>query len=143
MGFQTNNATGVASPAAVESALWNLTINSNGVFIELYEERLWEIFQLRGAGATALILDPGRTSLPFGNPAPFSKNLDTWVNELHDRRKQLVIAANPNLADPFPTIYEHTFSQPLNWAQTYYYINPSKCASSASASRVGSITVTP
>lgn len=155
MGFQTNNAKEVAAPADVESALWNLTINSNGVFIELYEERLWEIFQIRGTGATAPVLDPGRTSLPVGNPtpnpAPFSKNLYTWANELHDRRKQLINAANPNVADPFPTIYEHTFSQPLNWGQTYYYINPSKCVISVdpndpnkpNPSRVGSISVTP
>lgn len=142
MGFQTNNAKEVALPKDVESSLWDLTINSNGVFIELYEERLWEIFQTLGTGATASVLDPTRTSLPAGNPAPFSKNLFTWANELHDRRKQLVNAANPNLADPFPTIYEHTFSQPLNWGETYYYINPSKCLSGR-ASSVGSISVTP
>lgn len=140
MGFQTNNAKEVALPKDVESSLWDLTINSNGVFIELYEERLWEIFQTLGAGATAPVLDPGRTSL-VGNPAPFSKNLYAWANELHDRRKQLV-TTNPNQADPFPTIYEHTFSQPLNWGQTYYYINPSKCLSGR-ASSVGSISVTP
>ena len=33
MGFQTNNEKEVAAPADVESALWNLTINSNDVFI--------------------------------------------------------------------------------------------------------------
>ncbi len=43
MGFQTRNPNELDPTAAtqspgVESALWNLTINSNGVFIELYEQ---------------------------------------------------------------------------------------------------------
>jgi len=146
MGFQTTNGEmGVDSPAAVESALWNLTMNSNGVFVELYEQRLWEISQRFGTGRLAHVLDDRR----FGwtsNPAPYSKNLFAWGEELHDRRRELVVNdPDPNRADPFPTVYEHTFSPFIN-AQTfgtYFYINPSKCSTAPPLRRVGSITIAP
>ncbi len=147
MGFQTRNPSeldplaSVQSPG-VESALWNLTINSNGVFIELYEQPLWEIYHSLGTGAAAAMLDPSRTGLA-GNPAPDSKNLFTWSEELHDRRKTLVDPTNPHLHDPFPAFYTHTFSKMIAAPETYYYINPSKCSLTTDPNRVGQITVTP
>jgi hypothetical protein len=148
MGFQTRNPSeldslpGAQSPG-VESALWNLTINSNGVFIELYEQPLWEISHSLGTGAAAAVLDPSRTGLQAGNPAPFSKNLSTWSEELHDRRKTLVDPTNPHLHDPFPSFYTHTFSKVIAKPETYYYINPSKCSMTMDPNRVGQITVAP
>lgn len=143
MGFQTDNPEGITSSADVESALWNLTINSNGVFIELYEQRLWEIYHSLGTGAAAVVLDPTRTGLPAGHPARFSKNLLTWSEELHDRRKTLVDPTNPHLGDPFPAFYTHTFSKAIAAPETYYYINPSKCLMTIDPNRVGQITVAP
>jgi hypothetical protein len=148
MGFQTHNPSeldllpGDQSPG-VESALWNLTINSNGVFIELYEEPLWEIYHSLGTGAAAAVLDPTRTGLPAGHPARFSKNLLTWSEELHDRRKTLVDPTNPHLGDPFPAFYTHTFSKAIAAPETYYYINPSKCSLTSDPNRMGQITVAP
>ncbi len=88
------------------------------------------------------MLDPNRTGLA-GNPAPFSKNLFTWSEELHDRRKTLVDQTNPHLHDPFPAFYTHTFSKVIAAPETYYYINPSKCSLTTDPNRVGQITVTP
>ncbi|MDF0672738.1 MAG: hypothetical protein P0120_00140 [Nitrospira sp.] len=121
MGFQTHNPSELGS--GVESALWNLTINSNGVFIELYEQPLWEIYHSRGTGPTAAVLDPCRMTRK-AKPAPFSKNLFTWSEELHDRRKIVVDPTNPHLGDPFPAFYTHTFSKAITLPETYYYINP-------------------
>ena len=142
MGFQTQNPDKLEGIPGVESALWNLTINSNGVFIELYEEPLWEILQTCGTGSTAAVLDAHRLTL-VSNPAPYSKNLFTWTEELHARRKALVDPANPNTQNPFPTFYTHTFSKVLTAPETYYYINPAKCGSTSDPARVGQITVNP
>ncbi|HSS19101.1 MAG TPA: hypothetical protein VLL54_03445 [Pyrinomonadaceae bacterium] len=154
-GFQTtNDHTGIGSvgnPAQVESALWNLTINSNAVFLELYEDRLWEIFVSHGSGETARPLSVegfsplnvvnSRSHLPT---APFSKTLLDWVKELHDRRRELSkLVAPRKLMDPFPNVYEYTFSNPTNVEQTYYYINPTTCANTNLAERVGKIVVRP
>jgi hypothetical protein len=142
MGFQTHNPSELDGLPGVESALWNLTINSNGIFIELYEQPLWEIFHTRGTGAAAAVIDPSRTGLA-GNPAPFSKNLFTWSEELHERRKILVDTTNPHLRDPFPAFYTHTFSKVIAAPETYYYINPSRCLLTTDPNRVGQITVAP
>jgi hypothetical protein len=142
MGFQTQNLESIDTPAGVESALWNLTINSNGVFLEVYEQLVWEIGHSFGSGATAAVLDPNRLAL-VGNPAPFSKNLFTWGEELHERRRALVDTTNPHLADPFPPLHAHFFSSPLAAPETYYYVNPARCALTSSPDRVGSITVMP
>jgi plastocyanin len=141
-GFQTQNPAGVGSPADVESALWNLTINSNGVFLELYEQLVWQIGHTLGTGPTAAVLDPNRTTF-VGNPAPYSKNLHTWTQELHARRQALVDRTNPHLRDPFPGFYQHTFTRQVAVPETYYYINPSKCALTTDPARVGQITVNP
>jgi hypothetical protein len=142
MGFQTANPARVDSSDAIESTLWNLTINSNGVFIELYEQLVWEIYHTQGAGPTAAVLDSNRPTL-VGNPAPYSKNLHTWVEELHERREALVDDDNPHTYDPFPPFHIHTFSKAINAPETYYYINPSKCALTADPDRVGQINVMP
>jgi hypothetical protein len=144
MGFQTQNPSpgGVTSPADVESALWNLTINSNGVFIELYEQRVWEISHTLRTGPDAAVLDANRIELN-ANPAPYSKNLFTWSEELHERRKQLVDQTNPHLGDPFPASHQHTFSKVIVAPETYYYINPVKCWLTTDPNRVGQITVSP
>lgn len=141
-GFQTTNVLGgVNSPEKVESALWNLTLNSNAVFIELYEERLWQIFKLLRSGSLAGVLDPTRASLN-GNPAPYSKNLYTWGEELHSRRRQWIVN-NPqrNLPDPFPEIYDFTFSPRTLAPRTYYYINPSQCLRLPLQRRTATITI--
>ncbi|MDQ1589866.1 MAG: hypothetical protein QOG71_493 [Pyrinomonadaceae bacterium] len=138
-GFQTNNTEGVGSEVDLASALWNLTLNSNGVFLEIYEERLWEIQHSLGTGQSAKALDEKRTNLG----SPYSRNLFDWSEELHEKRRKLIVPANPHLQDPFPDSYTHTFSKVIAAPETYYFINPSKCSKSLDMRRVGKITVTP
>ena len=79
MGFQTVNPNGgVDSPADLESALWNLTINSNGVFLEVYEQILWDVYHSRGSGATAAV--PGRLSVKAASkPGPLLQEFECLV----------------------------------------------------------------
>jgi hypothetical protein len=88
------------------------------------------------------MLDPSRTGL-VNNPAPYSKNLFTWAEELHARRKALVDPTNPHLHDPFPTFYQHVFSKAIAAPETYYYINPARCSMTTDPNRVGQITISP
>jgi hypothetical protein len=134
MGFQTQNTSVITTPANLDSALWNLTINSNGVFLEIYEPIAWQIYHTLGAGASAPPLDAS---------ARYTKNLSTWTAELHERRRALVDSTNPHLADPFPAVYQHTFSKRITAPETYYYINPARCAMTTEPARVGRITVSP
>ncbi|MBM4246125.1 MAG: hypothetical protein FJ148_20395 [Deltaproteobacteria bacterium] len=148
MGFQTNNAKEVANPADVESALWNLTLNSNAVFVELYEQRVWDIRHRMGTGSSGEVLDPSRTG--NGGPAPYTKTLNAWTKELHRRRKLLATDAAgdavPYLEKPFPSKHEHHFlgSVPAGSNEVYYYyVNPWKCSSTSDPARVGRIRFTP
>lgn len=144
-GWQTNNAQGVANPDEVSSALFNATTNSDGVFVELYEERLWEIMRLRGTGPSALAVtdDPNATYFAYG------KNMHQWSEEMHVRRKRLAdndSSNNPYLNDPFPSIHAHTFARDLapGETQSYWFISPYKCENGGSDSldRIGRIEVT-
>ncbi|HKP36441.1 MAG TPA: hypothetical protein VJT71_06255 [Pyrinomonadaceae bacterium] len=162
-GFQTNNdkktaddqsdeghTKGINDEKDVESALWNMTVYSNGVFIEIYEQRLWEILKLKGSGPSGNKLDPSR-SRKTGNPAPFSKSLHEWMLELHDRRHELGRRLNnPYAVDPFPNQYEFTFAKSITARESYYYINPGKCSTApretrleGTTGRLGKITVAP
>ncbi len=132
MGFQTKNTSVITTPAQLDSALWNLTINSNGVFLEIYEPIVWQIYHTLGTGTDATALDAS---------SPYSKNLSMWTQELHERRKAWVDPTNPHLGDPFPTVYQHTFSKAITETESYYYINPAKCSMTTDPERVGRITV--
>jgi hypothetical protein len=134
MGFQTQNTSVITTPALLDSALWNLTINSNGVFLEIYEPIAWQIYHTLGTGASAPPLDAS---------ARYPKNLSIWTQELHERRKALVEPANPHLSDPFPVVYQHTFAKAITETESYYYINPARCSMTAEPARVGQITVSP
>ena len=112
-GFQTSNEQKVANPVDVDSTLQNALINSQGVFVELYEERYWEAVRQPNG-----IIDPqgsGRT-------------MAQWADQFHNRRRTLF----PSLAEPFPTTYRHTFTRTLDPSagnQIFYYVHGSKCAS--------------
>jgi hypothetical protein len=117
-GFQTSNEAKVANPADVDSALQNALLNSQGVFVELYEERYWEaVHQPNG------IIDPlgsGRT-------------MAQWVTQFQTRRRTLF----PTLPDPFPTVYRYTFTRTQSTGnQTLYYVHGAKCSSSIAPAAV-------
>jgi hypothetical protein len=146
-GFQTSNK--VRDIPHVESALFNLTYNTNAVFIELYEDAIWRIAISKGTGPDAAPLDdpdpdlalrdgPGNVCDQFGaDPSAdlcYSKNLSQWAEELHMRRW---IAASvwgnyqgiayPALADPYADSYRVKFRNNTGSAKLFSYINPSRC----------------
>jgi hypothetical protein len=109
-GWQTTNVDKVSTPADVDSALQNALVNSQGVYVELYEERTWEAVHQPGG-----IVDPqgsGRT-------------MAQWATQFHNRRRSLF----PLIADPFPLTYRHTFTRTPTPAgsQTFYYVHGAKC----------------
>ncbi len=142
-GFQTTNK--VRSIAHVESTLFNLVYNSNAVFIELYEDAIWQIGRTRGTGPGAVALDdpgaPVRLATVYAaytacDPAVscYSKNLSQWAEELHLRRAKAASlwatyrgTTYPGLQHPFPTTYRQTFTNTTGVLQQYPYINPSRC----------------
>lgn len=122
-GFQTNNANGVASPEALGSALENIWRNSDGVYAEVYEQRLWEaMHESQG------VLDAGS-----------GKTVADWDRELEERRR----TAFPTLPDPAPATHRRTFhrSESGPAVQRLHYVHASKC--SAAKAAVGTIEVLP
>jgi len=108
-GFQTSNDSQVATAADTDSAFQNALINSQAVFIEIYEERFWEaVHQPNG------IIDPlgsGRT-------------MTQWGTEFKNRRRALF----PTIPDPFSTSYRHTFTRTQTTGYlTFYYVHGAKC----------------
>jgi len=103
-GFQTVND--LAGSANTDSALQNALQNSQGIYVELYEDDFWEaVHQPNG------VLDP------FGSGLTMSQ----WATEFQNRRLSLF----PTLPNPFPTTYSHTFT--TTFTQTLRYIHGSKC----------------
>jgi len=123
-GWQTTNAEKVATPADVDSALDNALANSQGVYVELYEERFWEAVHQPGG-----IIDASGTA----------RTMAQWAAVFHDRRRTLF----PSLGDPFPATYRHTFTRTLagNGNQTFYYVHGARCGVAAAAP--GAVVVLP
>lgn len=141
-GFQTTN--NVRNLEMVESALMNLVYNTNGVFVELYEDVFWRARVQKGVGSGAAPLSSTATrglgglceyTDAAGNPDSrfcYSKNLSQWSEELHLRRLIATNAVNlgvyPSFADPHPTSHSFTFVNPNPGVPIdYYLINPARC----------------
>ncbi len=117
-GLQTNNASGVRTPAEVESAFENARINSDASFVEIYEERFWDVTHTNGG------------ALPGG------RTIAEWADRFHERRRSMF----KKLPDPFPTTYRFTFKLRAPAAgETLYYFDPSTCR--PSSPRVGTIAI--
>jgi hypothetical protein len=125
-GFQTNNAKGVATPVELESTLQNAWDNSDGIFVEIYEQLFWK------AEVAGPVLDPnasGRTTAD-------------WANLFHERRRR---DWGAKLGDPFPLTHRHAFKRTINSRtanQLFYYVNPSKCGAGNTAN-FGAIVILP
>lgn len=104
-GWQTSNEEKVANPADVDSSLQNAFANSQGVFVELYEERFFEA-----------VREPNGVIAPAGS----GRTMSQWATEFQNRRRTLF----PTLGDPFPSVYRHTFT---GSNETIYYVHGSKC----------------
>ncbi|HEY4641539.1 MAG TPA: hypothetical protein VII75_09365, partial [Thermoanaerobaculia bacterium] len=111
-GFQTTNDEKVSTPSDVDSALNNGLVNSQGVYIELYEERYWEAVRQPNG-----VIDPAGTG----------RTMAQWVTEFQNRRKTLF----PALSDPFPTTYTRTFTS--STPKTLYYVHGAKCGIGSAA----------
>lgn len=110
-GWQTNNSEKVGNPAETDSAMQNATSNSQGIYVELYEDRFWEAVRQPNG-----IVSPGGSG----------KTLRQWGDDLHGRRRALF----PTLPDPFPATHRHTFTRALpdqGGNQTFHYVHGSKC----------------
>jgi hypothetical protein len=114
-GWQTNNAEKVSNPADVDSALLNALSNSQGIYVELYEERFWEAVRQPGG-----IIDPSGSG----------RTMSQWGDQFHNRRRTLFAG----IPDPFPTTYRHTFTRTLPDSagyQTLYYVHGAKCGAAS------------
>ncbi|HXG57646.1 MAG TPA: hypothetical protein VNL91_01325 [Thermoanaerobaculia bacterium] len=105
-GWQTSNESEVGDPAAVDSTLLNALANSQGIFVELYEERFWES-----------VRQPSGVISPA--PAGSGRTMAQWSAEFHNRRRTLF----PSLGDPRPTVHRFTFTT----TGTFHYIHGSRC----------------
>jgi hypothetical protein len=121
-GMQTNNETnGIDDPESLESTLVNAVLNTNSIYVEAYEKRLWELLRVTGGGDVDI--DPTRT------PPLTSKTPNEWAAEFQERREFFDSTEGP----AFPTTYNVQFTEP----GTYYYYNPRRCG----AGKHGKITV--
>jgi len=119
-GWQTVNAEKLSSASDTDSALQNALVNSQGVYVEFYEERFWEaVHQPNG------VIDP----LGSGRTMP------QWATQFHNRRRSLF----PAITEPFPTTYRHTFTRTLaqpTGNQILYYVHGSKCVGNAAPAAI-------
>jgi len=124
LGYQTQNQ--LTGPDDLSSALWNATLNSNAVFVEVYEKVLWIAEQHRLAGNAVL----STTSAGFADVPERQKSLAEWTSELHKRRRTIadfaVHANNRHMKDPFPDRYAFTFKKNLapGDLESHFFINP-------------------
>jgi hypothetical protein len=108
-GWQTTND--LASAAEVDSALQNALVNSQGVFVELYEENFW-----------AAVHQPNGVVDPAGS----GRTMTQWATEFRNRRLSLF----PTIANPFPLTHRHTFVRTqASGDQVFHYVHGAKCSS--------------
>ena len=110
-GWQSQNARTVNSPETMESTLRNAWDNSDGIYLEFYEERIWE------AETAGPVLDPKGTG----------RTLRQWDSLLHQRVKSFW---GTKVEDPFPLKHRQVFKRTTankNEAQVFYYVNPQSC----------------
>lgn len=110
-GWQVQNAKSVFDPVTVESCLRNAWDNSDGIYVELYEERIWE------AETAGPVLDPKATGL----------TLKQWDDRFYQRVKSFW---SSKVKDPFPLTHRHVFTRTTtnkNESQVFYYTNPKSC----------------
>jgi hypothetical protein len=126
-GFQTGNASeDVVDAATLDSAFTNIMDNSDGVFLEAYEQRHWET----------------RIHESHGDSQPSHNRLIDWAGLLDQRRSTDAVTFT-TLADPNTRTFRHYFGFLPVGAQpkTIYYYNPTRCG--VGAPRTGKIILSP
>jgi hypothetical protein len=126
-GFQTTNAQGGVNDAAtLDSAFTNMMDNSDGMFLEAYEQRHWET----------------RIYESQGYRQPSLNTLADW-SALLDGRRSTDSVAFTGVADPNVKTFRHMFGLLIAGtpAKTIYYYNPTRCG--LGAPRTGTIILSP
>ncbi|MFN7920116.1 MAG: hypothetical protein U0Q16_08470 [Bryobacteraceae bacterium] len=111
-GFQTNNRVKVNTPEELDLTILNAWDNSDGVFVEVYEELFW------------LSQNSQRGVLPRSG-----KTFAAWANDFHKRRVDPAFPWAASALDPFPSTHSFRFSRssPGTAPQTFYYVHGAKC----------------
>ncbi|MBK9037209.1 MAG: hypothetical protein IPL61_39190 [Myxococcales bacterium] len=141
-GYQTKND--IANSDELSSALWNETLDTNAVFLEVYELALWRALQERvSLGQTYL----STSAAGYADIPERQKSLADWTAELHARRRTIANdvsnANNRHMKDPFPDSYTFHFKKNLNpatvLAESYFFINPAGRCTHPGAPRSGNL----
>jgi hypothetical protein len=109
-GFQTVNPNDVAGGSDLDSTFQNEWDNSDGVFIEIYEQVFW------------LAENTNNGVLPTSR-----KTIGGWADDFHRRRIDPIYPQNIAARDPFPATYSFTFSNAAGTPQYLHYVHGSKC----------------
>lgn len=146
-GFQVENSVGSASD--LDAALWNMTLNTNGVYFEPYEQGAWRARKESASnpnGALNASPDILRELATPNYAAATPKSGSAWNTLLLARAKALSAdPANQNLfqANPFPG--EYSVKLVAKAGTTRYFFNGRACAAYASKGtpvRIHAVTVT-
>ncbi len=111
-GFQTTNNDGVATREDLDLALQNIWDNSDGMFLEIYENIFW------------LAENNARGVLPRSG-----KTLGAWVDDLHKRRTDPLFPNFIAAKNPFPSTHSFVAAKTTAGAgaQTLTYVHAMKC----------------
>lgn len=109
-GYQTVNQAGVSDNTQLDLAFQNVWDNTDGIYLEIYEDRFWE-----GANLN-------RGILPRSN-----KTLAAWADDFHRRRVDPAFRQHTAAGNPFPFTYSYTFQRTDSGSATYNYIHGMKC----------------
>ena len=108
-GFQV--VFGLETAAQVDAALWNMTLNTNGLFFEHYESNAW-ISAKQSAGNAGNVLDPAPAvkteAATVNHDKATAKSAAQWNSVLLARAKLFSedpARKNAYQANPFPTQY--------------------------------------
>ncbi|MBV7332503.1 beta-galactosidase [Chloroflexi bacterium TSY] len=113
-GFQTNNTQQINTLQQVDQSLENARLNSDAVFIELYDEMIWL------AARSGDVLDPAATE-----PRTFVE----WASVFNTRRRNSDHVFLEPLPDPYPRSYSFVFDNSGMDAVdlTFWYTDPAYC----------------
>lgn len=112
-GWQTVNTGEMNTLEGLHKTLRNAWVNSDGMFVELYEQLIWL------AGREGGQLDPDGVE-------PLT--LEEWDERFHERRADPAALGLPVLPEPKPLEHRHVFANTGSDTLTYWYTDPATCA---------------
>lgn len=128
-GFQV--VSGIGGALEIDESLWNMTLNTNGVFYEYYERDNWLARKQSAHNAGAVLNTSPAVRSQSGTPNASSataKSAQAWNQLLLARAAAFsadVRHQNLYQTDPFPSSYSLTVAAaPLG---TRYFFNPRAC----------------